>query len=185
MDWIDAKTIYTIVHVFGAILGAGGAYVSDAMFFSSIKDRVISGRELQFMKIGSTFVWVGLIIAIISGIFLFSTNPGVYSESSKFLLKVVLVGVIFVNGIYFHKGHMPLMHRHKDEHYPSSDEFVRRKKLLIASGVISMTSWTFVVILGMLRSIPIDLVTGLIGYVIFEIIAILFARAFIKVGKVF
>lgn len=185
MDWIDAKTVYTIVHVFGAILGAGGAYVSDAMFFSSIKDRVISHRELQFMRLGSTFVWAGLIIAIVSGILLFSTNPEVYSQSSKFLLKVTLVGVIFLNGVYFHKGHMPLLHRHKDEHYPSSDEFMRRKKLLITSGVISMTTWTFVVILGMLRSIPIDLVTGLVGYVLFEFVAIMCARFIFKVGKVF
>jgi len=60
MDWIDAKTVYTIFHIFGAIIGAGGAYVSDAMFFASIKDEVISKVELRFMKIGSTFVWVGL-----------------------------------------------------------------------------------------------------------------------------
>lgn len=185
MEWIDAKTIYVIMHIFGAVLGAGGAYVSDAMFFSSIKDRVISGRELQFMKLGSGFVWIGLILTIISGLLLFSTNPEGYLESSKFLIKMCIVGVIFLNGIYFHKGHMPLLHAHTDEHYPSSDEFTRRKKFLIASGVISVTSWTFAIILGVLRSIPIDFTTALLGYVVFECVAIVIGLTFFHWRKVF
>jgi len=175
MEWIDAKTIYTIAHVFGAIFGAGGAYVSDAMFFSSVRDKVISKKELHFMKIGSMFVWAGLILAIISGFLLFMTNPSGYLESSKFLIKMFVVLVILINGIYFHAGHLPMLHRHADSHYPSSSEFIRKKKLLIISGVISMTSWTFAVILGSLRMIPVDFLTALIIYLAFEIIAIAIA----------
>jgi hypothetical protein len=185
MEWIDLKTLYTVLHIFGAILGAGGAYVSDAMFFTSIKDRVISGRELQFMKIGSTFVWFGLILSIISGLLLFSTNPALYLESSKFLIKVLIVFVIFANGIYFHAGHLPMIHRHKDHHYPSSDEFNRKKKFLIVSGVISITSWTLTIILGSLRMIPIDFWTALAGYIIFEIVAISAALIISKYKKIF
>ncbi|NCS99001.1 hypothetical protein GW764_02325 [Candidatus Parcubacteria bacterium] len=185
MDWIDLKTFYLILHIFGAVLGAGGAYVSDAMFFASIRDRIISGRELQFMKIGSAFVWFGLILSIISGILLFSTNPAIYIESSKFLIKVFIVLVILINGVYFHMGHLPMIHRHKDHHYPSSDEFNRKKKFLIASGVISVTSWTFTIILGSLRMIPIDFWTALISYLVFEIIAIFFALLIFKYKKVF
>lgn len=185
MEWIDLKTVYTILHIFGAIIGAGGAYVSDAMFFASIKDRIISGRELQFMKIGSMFVWGGLILSIISGLLLFSTNPAAYLESSKFLIKTFIVFVIFANGIYFHAGHLPMIHRHKDHHYPSSDEFNRKKKFLIASGVISATSWTFVIILGSLRIIPIDFWAALAGYLVFEVIAISLSLVIFKYKKVF
>lgn len=185
MEWIELKDLYILLHIFGAILGAGGAYVSDAMFFSSIRDKVISHRELQFMKIGSTFVWAGLIISIISGILLFMTSPGVYLESSKFLIKVFIVFVIFVNGIYFHAGHLPMLHRHKDQHYPSSDEFNRKKKFLIASGVVSVTSWTLAVILGSLRMIPIDFYTALISYIIFEILAVTFVLIVSKYKKIF
>lgn len=180
MEWIDLKTIYTLLHIFGAIFGAGGAYVSDAMFFSSVKDKTITKKELHFMKIGSVFVWGGLISSIISGLLLFSTNPEIYLESSKFLIKVFIVLIIFINGIYFHTHHLPMMHRHADTHYPSSDEFARKKKFLIISGVISMTSWTFAVILGSLRMIPIDFTTALIFYISFEIVAILITLLFFR-----
>jgi len=180
MEWIDAKTIYTIAHIFGAILGAGGAYVSDAMFFSSVKDKMISKKELQFMKIGSSFVWLGLFILLISGTLLFMTDPSGYMESSKFLIKMLIVLVIILNGIYFHAGHLPMLHRHADSHYPSSAEFIKKKKLLIISGVISITSWTFTIILGGLRMIPIDFMTALIIYVVFEIVAIIIATVFFK-----
>ena len=180
MEWLDAKTIYTIAHIFGAILGAGGAYVSDAMFFSSAKDKIISKRELQFMKIGSSFVWAGLLILIVSGALLFLTNPSGYMESSKFLIKMLIVLVILVNGVYFHARHLPILHRHADSHYTSSAEFIKNKKLLMISGVISITSWTFAVILGGLRMIPIDFVTALIIYIIFEIVAIVIATTFFK-----
>lgn len=172
MEWIDAKTAYTILHVFGAVIGAGGAYVSDAMFFATVKDRVISKGELKFLKIGSTFVWVGLAILLLSGLLLFSTDPSGYLQSDKFLIKMFIVLAIFVNGLIFHAKHLPRMNRHADHHYPSSDEFVRSKKFLVASGAISMSSWTLALILGGLRSIPIDFTVALIGYVVIEIVIV-------------
>ena len=67
MDWIDLKTVLTILHIFGAVIGAGGAYMSDAMFFATVKDEVISNRELKFLKIGSNYDWVGLSVLFLSG----------------------------------------------------------------------------------------------------------------------
>lgn len=172
MDWIDLKTVYTILHIFGAVIGAGGAFVSDAMFFSTVRDRVISKPELRFLKIGSNFVWAGLALLVISGLLLFSTDPAGYLQSDKFLIKMFVVLVIFLNGIIFHAVHLPRMYRHADHHYPSSDEFERKKKFLVASGAISMSSWTFALILGGLRSIPIDFTTALVGYLIIEVVVI-------------
>ena len=180
MEWLDLKTIYTIFHVFGAVLGAGGAFVSDAMFFSSVKDKVISKTELRFMKIGSTFVWIGLGILFVSGLLLFSTNPAGYLDSSKFLIKMGIVLVIFLNGLVFHLTHLPRMRRHAGHHYPSSDEFERKKKLLIASGVVSVTSWVFALVLGVLGSIPVTLTEALIIYVVFEVVAVSIALVLSK-----
>ena len=180
MDWLDAKTIYTISHIFGAIIGAGGAYMSDAMFFASIKDEIISKIELKFMKIGSAFVWTGLAILLVSGLLLFSTDPSVYLASSKFQIKMFIVFVIFMNGLVFHMVHLPRIHRHADHHYPSSDEFTRKSKFLIASGVVSVTSWTFVIVLGGLRTIPIDFTTVFTGYILFEVVFVYLALIFAK-----
>jgi len=65
-----------------------------------------------------------------------------------------IVGVIFVNGIIFHAWHIPRMVRHAGEHLPSSDEFMRKSSFLMASGAVSLVSWTCAVILGSLRGVP-------------------------------
>ena len=168
------------MHVIGAVIGAGGAYLSDAIFFASTKDRTINKTEFKFMKLGSIFVWSGLALLFISGLLLFSTNPAGYMESSKFLVKMFIVFIIFVNGIFFHVFHFPKIYRHINHHYPSSDEFMRNKKLLMISGVISMTSWTFALILGGLRFIPITFTEALFVYVIFELVSIFIALRFFK-----
>lgn len=169
---MELKEIYIIIHVIGAIIGVGGAYVSDIIFFKSVKDRFIETKELKLMKISSIFVWTGLITLLISGILIFSTNPATYMSSSKFILKMFVVLVIFVNGIIFHLKHIPLIDRHADEHYPSSDEFTRKKKLLTISGTISITSWTLALILGILGSIPFNTITALALYIAFEVFAV-------------
>ena len=177
---MEIKIIYTIFHILGAVLGAGGAYVSDAMFFSSVRDRVIGAVELRFLRLGSIFVWMGLGVLIVSGALLFSTNPAGYLASSKFVFKMFVVLVILINGIVFHTVHLPRIHRHAGHHYPSSDEFMRKRGILVASGVVSMTSWTVALVLGVLRSIPVDLGTGILVYIIFEIVMISGALLFSK-----
>lgn len=180
MELVDYKTFYILLHIAGAIIGAGGAFVSDFLFFSSVKDRVLSKKEIWSMKIGSRFVWFGLGILFISGALLFLTDPLGYLNSSKFLIKTFIVFIIFLNGIIFHIKHLPLLHRHADNHYPSSDEFNRKKKLLVVSGVISMSSWIFAVILGILSSIPVTFIIALGIYIAVESACIFCAVLFSK-----
>ncbi len=166
MEQFDIKTIATIIHVFGAVLGAGGAYLSDAMFFSSVKDEKISRTELRFLRIGSRFVWIGLLILVLSGFVLFFLDTQKYLASSKFLAKATIVLIIIINGIIFHRVHLPRIHRHAGHHFPSSDEFMRHRPLLLASGAISFLSWTTVLILGKLKSVPLSYSTIMLAYLI-------------------
>lgn len=154
MDFIDTRTLITILHVFWAIIWAGSAYMSDVMFFSSMRDVRIEKTELRFMRIGSIMVWSGLAILIISWALLFGMDMEKYLDSSKFLAKMSIVAIIVLNGIFFHLIHLPRIQRHENHHLPSSDEFSRKVTLLIASGTLSCISWTVVVILWMLTSVP-------------------------------
>lgn len=154
MEWADSKTIFTIFHIFGAVIGAGGAFASDLMFFLSVKDKRLSKVELAFMRIGSKMVWVGLGILALSGIVLFLHSPAQYMASSKFLAKMTIVAVIIMNGVVFHTIHLPRFHRHSDHHFPSSDEFVRTSPYIMASGALSVLSWSWALILGSLHGLP-------------------------------
>lgn len=154
LDFLDFKTTYLIGHIFGAIIGAGGAFASDAMFFSTIKDGRITRQELRFMKLGGKLVWSGLALLIISGVLLVLTDPNRYLASDKFLAKLLIVGVIIINGLIFHLIHIPHIHDHLGLKFAESPTFIKKAPLLIASGAISMISWIFTVILGMLRNVP-------------------------------
>jgi len=174
---MDFNLIYTIGHLFGVAIGAGGAYLSDFMFMQSIRDRKISATEFKFMSLGSKFVWVGLGLLFVSGLGLFSTDPQTYLTSSKFQTKMAIVAILTINGLIFLLVHMPRIKRHQGSHYPSSDEFRRKAPWLLLSGVISVTSWTSAIILGGLRSIPYTFTQGLIGYLAVIVIGFVIALA--------
>ncbi len=153
-EFLAIKTIYLIIHVFGAILGAGGAFASDAIFFKTIKDGVIDYTEFNFMKLGSKLVWTGVFILVISGLLLFFTNPSEYANSPKFLVKVTIVFIIIANGVVFHLVHMPHINKHVGLKLNESTTFLKKSSFLMASGAVSMVSWISTVILGMLKQVP-------------------------------
>lgn len=173
-----SKTLWLIVHLFGVVIGAGGAFASDAMFFKSIRDHKITHVELSFLRVGSAMVWTGLAILLISGSALFLTNPAGYLSSSKFIAKMVIVLVIILNGLVFHFAHFKLMDRHAGHHFPSSDEFARKRKWILISGVISVVSWVSAIILGSLHSIDAPAAGILSGYALILIFGIANAMLF-------
>jgi hypothetical protein len=67
---------------------------------------------------------------------------------------MTIVAVIVLNGLMFHFWHFPLIHRHVEVHFSTSDEFMRRRAWVMASGAVSMTSWSTALVLGMLKSVP-------------------------------
>ncbi|MES3004863.1 MAG: hypothetical protein V4690_01970 [Patescibacteria group bacterium] len=169
-EFLTIKTIYTILHVFGAILGAGAAFVGDNMFFKTVKDGVIEKTELEFMQMNSRIVWIGVGVLLVSGILLFMTDPARYMDSSKFLAKITIVLVIVLNGFAFHIIHIPNLKKHIGMKFAESEVFRNKSTFLLASGAVSVTSWIFTVVLGMLRAVP---------YTYFEILGVyLFAILF-------
>lgn len=153
-DFLDVSTVYLIAHVFGAILGAGGAFMSDAMFFMSVKDGKFEESELRFMRLGGKIVWLGVGILVVSGVLLVSTAPEYYLTSAKFLAKATIVGVIILNGIVFHTIHLPNIKKHLGIKFSEAPEFLAKSSFLMISGAVSMVSWISAVILGMLKSLP-------------------------------
>jgi uncharacterized membrane protein len=175
---MEIKIFYTILHIFGAIIGAGGAYMSDVMFMLSISDNKINHTEYKFLQAGSFFVWFGIIISIISGALLFSINPTFYLQSDKFLAKMTIFIALVINGIFFHKLHMPIIHAHKDKEFNKVKKLKKERSWLLYSGVISMVSWTFAVVLGAWRNIPYVYGEIITAYVILVLLGSIFGRIF-------
>jgi hypothetical protein len=171
LDFLELKTVYTLAHIFGAILGAGGAFASDLMFFSTIKDGRITNVELRFMRLGSRLVWVGLAVLIVSGILLVLTDPVKYLSSDKFLAKVTIVGFIIVNGIIFHLIHIPHIRNHLGVKFRESRTFIKRAPFVLASGALSFVSWVLAVTLGVIKNIPYSYTQIISAYLVIVLLA--------------
>jgi uncharacterized membrane protein len=166
---VDIKTIYTIIHLIGVAIGAGGAFAADYIFFQSIKDQKITSTEMNFIENSSKMVWFGLLILVVSGLGLFTENPEEYISSSKFISKMIVVLIIAINGIFFHVTHTP---RLKQSMYRNlKDHFKEKRNFFILSGALSGVSWLYVIILGSLRSIPYSVTEALVIYIVFVLIA--------------
>jgi len=150
------KEIYTIIHLIGVTLGAGGAFATDALFVNVFKDMKIDRTELRLVRVGSALVWTGVIVLIISGMLLVLLNPERYLTSSKFLVKMTIVGVIIINGLFLHLKLLPLCAKHTGKNLSRVKEFMHQRSILFTSGAISFTSWVSTIILGSLRGVPLD-----------------------------
>lgn len=167
--------LLTITHLFGIALGAGGAFASDWIFLLSAHDSRISRTETRFLSLGSKLVWTGVAILALSGLGLFLLDPTRLLASPKFLAKMSVILIIIANGISFHFLHLPRIRRHAGEHFPSSDEFMRYRFPLVASGAISFVSWSSALILGAWRNVPFSYSQIMLVYLVIIIFAIFVA----------
>lgn len=151
---MDMYSFVVILHLIGAVLGAGGASAAAMIFSRSIADLRLSREEISFMRGASLMVWTGLLILVVSGIYLAWASWDHVSVSPKFWAKQTIVGILFINGLFLNLRLMPRFVRHEGKHLPSSDEFMRYRHEVFISGGISGTSWYAALILGALRNIP-------------------------------
>ena len=151
---MDLHTILIIAHVIGVSLGVGGALMSDIVFLRAIKKQVFSRDTFEILDALSHAIWGGFWLLIASGFWMFWL---IYSEnnsipmlaSSRWQVKLALVGVVFINGVIFRKKVFPLLKTLVGQ--PLTMDLFKSKIWLPAiSGAISFVSWVAIVILSLL-----------------------------------
>ncbi|MEX1997562.1 MAG: vitamin K epoxide reductase family protein [Candidatus Andersenbacteria bacterium] len=147
------------IHMVGLALGLGGATIADIFFFKFLKDFRISHEEAAILQTLSQVIWAGLAVLILSGIGLYLPQMEILNASSKFLAKMVVVGVIIVNGSILNLVISPkLVHiSFGQAHEHQAGELHHLRRVAYALGAVSATSWWSAFILGMLRSVPLTL----------------------------
>jgi uncharacterized membrane protein len=163
---ISIKPLLLGGHLLGVALGLGAATVSDLFFFRFLKDYKISHFEASVLRSLSDVIWFGLGLLVLTGLGLFLTAPDAYLASAKFITKMIIVGVIIVNGAFLNLYITPLLtaisfqkkHKHHD------GELGRIRHHAFAMGAISAVSWYSAFVLGMFRSIPFTVYQALALY---------------------
>jgi uncharacterized membrane protein len=143
-------------HILGVTLGVGGATITDIFFFKFLKDFRISESESDVLHTLSQIIWFALAVLIITGIGLYLPAKDYLNESPKFLVKMIVIGIIIINGALLNLLIAPKLVKISfgEQHEHQQGELHRERKLAFALGSISLVSWYSAFILGMMREIP-------------------------------
>ncbi len=160
----EYKRLVLSLHLTGLALGFGGALISDIFFFKFLKDFKISESEADTLSTLSQVIWAGLAVLVISGIGLYLPEMARLNDSPKFLLKMVVVGVITINGLFLNLLIAPKLVKitFERKQHPGGLHYIRR--IAFALGAVSIVSWTSAFILGSLRTSPLPFVPLLLIY---------------------
>lgn len=151
------RPVILIIHLVGIALGLGGATFTDVFFFKFLRDLKISRDEAAILRTISQVIWFGLAVLILSGIGLYLGDVAGYNQSSKFLMKMVVVAVILVNGAFLNLKITPhLIHiSFGDDPMKSPKQELRReRRVAFALGGVSFVSWYSALILGAVKTVP-------------------------------
>ncbi len=180
---VEYKTIVVLIHALAAAIGVGATTVTDILFFKFLKDFKISETEKGIMDTMSHIIWIALGVLIVTGIGLYLPRTLELAESSKFLVKTVVVGVITINGFILNFIVSPRLTSivfNGDEKKILTAKQLVYKKIAFVTGAISISSWYIVFILGSIRSIPLTFKMGILVYVGIVVFAITMSQIYRK-----
>ncbi len=177
METIEIYTrVATILHLIGVILGVGSATITDILFFRFVGDKHITAKEAKLMDSLTKIIWIALIILIVSGIMLFIPSFERLANSGKFLTKNFGLLVLVINGLVLGYYIRPKLVKidfsnNGKSRFGLSHEVNRKmRRLATIAGVVSITTWYFIFILGALRGITFPAVYGISIYICLLII---------------
>mgnify|MGYP007070630769 CR=1 FL=1 len=144
------KTALRIGHFLGLVLGLGAATLLDMIVVRFLATRRVTADACQIVEFAARVVSAGLAILWVSGLgfmlhyALFDpakiTNPKVWA-------KMAIVGMLTLNGVFIHRAVLPLIRRGIGRTLFNGMSTAQRG-VLLASGVVSGTSWYVPLILG-------------------------------------
>lgn len=156
LSQFDLYKFLVIVHIVGTAIGAGGATLSDLLFFKSIEDGVISKQEFNLMHAGGLAIWGGLALLILSGggivAYQYTQGEVLFLTSTKLQSKLVIVSIIALNGLLLHTKVFPLFRKSLDQNV-TKELFLNHSGLIFTSGAVSATSWYAAMIIGAWRGL--------------------------------
>lgn len=179
----EYRFLIILTHVLSAAIGVGSATVTDVLFFKFLKDYRISKWEASIMNILSGVIWVVLIIAILSGGLLYFLDAERLNASPKFLVKVIIVAVILLNGIFLNFYIAPKLNKISfgKKHQHRAGELHYERKLAFAGGAVSIISWYSAFVLGMMKTSPAGFLEILSGYLVLLVVGIVGSQIMEKI----
>lgn len=156
-----------LLHTVVAALGVGGATITDIFFFKFLKDFRISEWEADVLHTLSQIIWFALGILVLTGASLYLPEMQELNQSPKFLVKMLVVLVIIINGVFLNILIAPKLVKISfgEKHEHESGELRHIRRIAFALGAVSITSWYSAFILGILRNMAFGFLPILGAYI--------------------
>lgn len=139
-----------ILHIVGIAWGVGGATAITLINMQADKKPELSPLRIKLMPVFSKLIGVGMLLLIISGIILKQELSEARVDKEIFPIKMLLVLVLIVNGIYMSFRVIPKMTILAPTDGKPSAEFLKIKQQAKNSGLIGLVLWYAIVVLGVL-----------------------------------
>lgn len=144
------KTALRIGHFLGLVLGLGAATLLDLIVLRFLATRKVTAEACQIVEFAAGVVSVGLAMLWVSGLG-FMLHYAMFDPARianpKVWAKMAIVGMLTLNGIFIHRAVLPLIRRGIGRTLFDGMSTTQRG-ILLASGVVSGTSWYVPLILG-------------------------------------
>jgi hypothetical protein len=148
-------TALIALHLVGLAFGIGASTILDFRTLRLLCGGTVTEQDLAFTKTLSTFVRIGLILLLISGVgFLLRLwfGDATLLGNPKLHAKLAIVAVLTLNGVLVETIALPLLHRQCGR--PLFDGIPYRTQVaVLALGVVSATSWYLPFLLGIAREL--------------------------------
>lgn len=163
------KWIFVFLHVFSVVGAMGSALAIDYMTTYFAQNKVFSRSEIRTLTLLIKGVTIGLWLVVLTGILIFFSNPAGYLASSKFITKMIVVGILCINGF--------ILHRYVFSHIAQKNVLTDRKHAAIRTrgfvfGAVSFVSWATALLLALQPSIPFSVTTAVSMYLFVLLVAI-------------
>ena len=176
---MELKTPLIMLHLIGLALGVGAATLLDLVIIRFMVFGKISREHVRIVHTSAQVVAIGLTLLWASGLgfllFYYLYAPANLTNE-KIYAKMVIVLVLTINGYVIHRHILPLIKQNVGRPLFSgvSD---KQRRVMLAAGAISATSWYVPLALGVLREL--NFTSGvhiLIFYVVLLMVTIAMAQ---------
>jgi hypothetical protein len=160
---------FIVVHIISVIVAVGGATIVDYLHLVGLKRKSLEKGLVKIYPHISNMINISLIAIYLSGAVLVFQNISILS-SPLFKIKLLLVIIVTLNGIYLQKSVSPHLDKCIIHGTKYCTSYVLNSSAI--SGSISIVTWYSIVILSLTKNLGYTYIQFIYSYIAVLVIAI-------------
>lgn len=153
---MDPKTYLVLLHLTGLVIGLGSVTTLDLYLLKFLRGDAVTESDAHLVDLVSKLAALGLAALWVSGLgflyLLWTNTPGLL-PNPKLMAKIVVVGILTINGAFLHFTVLPLVRKSIGRNLFCKSGAKRDRIAIRVCGTISAASWWTPFVLGTVREL--------------------------------